>query len=69
MQAHDFFLHLLLILLTARIFAELAAAMKFTPVIGELFAGIVLGPSLLGWIEPRPGYKADGRDRYYHVAL
>jgi len=52
MQAHDFFLHLLLILLTARIFAELAAAMKFTPVIGELFAGIVLGPSLFGWIEP-----------------
>jgi len=52
MHAHDFFLNLLIILLTARVFAELATRLKSPAVIGELFAGVVLGPSLLGWIEP-----------------
>jgi len=52
MQAHDFFLTLLIVLLTARIFAELATRINSPAVIGELFAGVVLGPSLLGWIEP-----------------
>ena len=52
MEAHDFFLALLIILLTARLFAELATRLKSPAVIGELFAGVVLGPSLLGWIEP-----------------
>ena len=52
MAAHDFFLTLLIILLMARIFAELATRLKAPSVIGELFAGVVLGPSLLGWIEP-----------------
>ena len=52
MQAHDFFLNLLIILLMARVFAELATRLKSPAVIGELFAGVVLGPSLLGWIEP-----------------
>ncbi len=52
MEAHDFFLSLLIILLTARVFAELATRLNSPSVIGELFAGVVLGPSLLGWIEP-----------------
>ncbi len=52
METHDFFLYLLIILLTARIFAELAVRMQAPSVIGELLAGVVLGPSLLGWIEP-----------------
>jgi len=52
METHEFFLYLLIILLTARIFAELATRMMAPSVIGELFAGLVLGPSLLGWIEP-----------------
>jgi Kef-type K+ transport system membrane component KefB len=52
METHDFFLSLLIILLTARLFAELATRLKSPAVIGELFAGVVLGPSLLGWIEP-----------------
>jgi len=52
METHEFFLYLLIILLTARIFAELATRMMAPSVIGELFAGVVLGPSLLGWIEP-----------------
>lgn len=57
MQAHTFFLYLLIILLTARLFAEIAVRLKSPPVIGELFAGIVIGPSLLGWIEPVEALK------------
>ncbi len=49
---HDFFIILLAILLSARIFAELACRAGAPAVIGELCAGILLGPSLLGWIEP-----------------
>jgi len=51
-ETHDFFLILLIVLLTARVFAELANRLQLPPVIGELVAGVVLGPSLLGWIEP-----------------
>ncbi|PIQ99926.1 MAG: sodium:proton antiporter [Nitrospinae bacterium CG11_big_fil_rev_8_21_14_0_20_45_15] len=57
MQTHHFFLLLLVILLTARIFAELAVRLKIPAVIGELLAGIVLGPSLLGWIQPFEAIK------------
>jgi len=52
MEIHTFFLYLLIILLTARVFAELASHLQAPPVIGEILAGVVLGPSLLGWIEP-----------------
>jgi len=52
METHTFFLYLLIILLTARLFGEVAARLQIPSVIGELTAGIVLGPSLLGWIEP-----------------
>lgn len=57
MQAHTFFLYLLVILFTARLFAELAVRLKSPSVIGELFAGIVIGPSLFGWIEPVEALK------------
>ncbi len=57
METHEFFLFLLIILLTARIFAELATRLEAPAVIGELFAGVVLGPSLLGWIEPVEAIK------------
>ncbi|MGD9163931.1 MAG: cation:proton antiporter [Chromatiales bacterium] len=51
-DTHTFFLHLLLILMVSRLLAELAARLNTPSVIGELFAGVLLGPSLLGWIEP-----------------
>ncbi len=57
MQTHEFFLYLLIILLTARIFAELVTRLQAPSVIGELLAGVVLGPSLLGWIEPLEAIK------------
>lgn len=52
METHQFFLILLVILLAARIFSEIASRLKTPPVIGELLAGVLLGPSLLGWIDP-----------------
>lgn len=51
-DVHQFLQVLLIILVTARVFAELAARMGSMSVMGELVAGVVLGPSLLGWIEP-----------------
>jgi len=41
----------MVILLTARLFAELFARLKSPSVVGELLAGVVLGPSVLGWLE------------------
>ena len=38
------------ILLAARICGEIALRLKTQPIIGELCAGIILGPSLFGWI-------------------
>lgn len=52
MEVHTFFLILLTILLAARILGELAARFGAPSVIGELAAGLLLGPSLLGWVEP-----------------
>lgn len=52
MAVHTFFLYLLIILLTARVFAEIAERFHAPRVMGELLAGVLLGPSLLGWIEP-----------------
>jgi len=51
-EVHTFFLHLLVLLLTARLFAEVAVRLSVPSVIGELLAGIALGPSLLGWLAP-----------------
>lgn len=57
MEVHTVLLHLLIILLCARIFAELAVRLQMPSVIGELFAGVLLGPSLLGWISPSDTIK------------
>lgn len=51
MEAHTFLIQLVLILLSARLFGEVAAYFKVPSVIGELIAGIVIGPSILGLIE------------------
>jgi len=56
-ETHTFFLYLLTILLTARLLAEIAVRLKAPSVIGELAAGVVLGPSLLGWLEPNEVLK------------
>ena len=57
METHTFFLLLLTILLAARLMAEIAVRLGMPSVIGELFAGIILGPSLFGWMEPNEVIK------------
>jgi Kef-type K+ transport system membrane component KefB len=57
MNSQTFLLQLLGILIASRIFAEFAVRLKFPAVIGELLAGVALGPSLLGWIEPSQTFR------------
>lgn len=52
MELHEFFWLLAIILLSARILSEAAARLGIPSVIGELAAGLILGPSLLGWVNP-----------------
>ncbi|SNZ06549.1 transporter, CPA2 family [Persephonella hydrogeniphila] len=51
MEMHEFILALLLILVSARVFAEIFSYLKIPPVLGEVFAGILIGPSVLGIVE------------------
>ncbi len=57
MELHGFFLMLAVLLLSARFLSELAARFGVPAVIGELTAGILLGPSLLGWVTPNDTLK------------
>lgn len=52
MEAAQFFIQLAGMLIAARVAAEIATRLGVPSVIGELTAGIVLGPSVLGWLEP-----------------
>ncbi len=54
MELHDFFWLLAIVLLSARVLSEVAARFGIPSVIGELAAGLILGPSLLGWVSPTP---------------
>ena len=54
-SAHQVFLFLVqfaVLLASARLFGEVMKRYGQPPVFGELLAGIVLGPSLLGWLAP-----------------
>jgi Kef-type K+ transport system membrane component KefB len=52
MELHQFFLFLAIILISARVLSETVARFGIPPVIGELLAGLLIGPSLLGWVSP-----------------
>ena len=54
MEAHTFLIQLVLILFSARIVGEIAAYFRAPSVIGELMAGILIGPSVLELIEISP---------------
>lgn len=54
MESHDFLLDLVVILISARIAGEVVAYFEIPSVIGELLAGIILGPSLLGIMDLTP---------------
>jgi len=52
MELHHFFLFLAIILIAARLLSETVARFGIPSVIGELLAGLLIGPSLLGWVSP-----------------
>lgn len=52
MDLHHFFLFLAIILIAARLLSETVARFGIPSVIGELLAGLLIGPSLLGWVSP-----------------
>lgn len=51
MEAHTFLIQLVIILISARVMGEVAAYFQIPSVIGELLAGLIIGPSLLGLIQ------------------
>lgn len=50
MDIVHFFISLVIILLSAKLMGELFAWMKLPSVLGEVAAGVIVGPSLLGWV-------------------
>jgi Kef-type K+ transport system membrane component KefB len=52
METSTVILHVAILLIGARVFGELAAYLRAPSVIGEIVAGLILGPTLLGFIEP-----------------
>jgi len=50
MELHLVFLHLAIILFFARLFGTICGRLNIPPVLGEIFVGIVLGPSVLGLV-------------------
>lgn len=52
MELSQFFLFLAIILIAARLLSETVARFSVPSVIGELLAGLLIGPSLLGWVSP-----------------
>ena len=61
-HASDILLTLFLVFVAAQIGAEVAQRLRLPGVVGEIAAGCVIGPSLLGWISPEqtlPGTPLD----------
>lgn len=57
MESHTFLIQLVLILFSARVVGEIAARLKVPSVIGELLAGILIGPSVLGLVTAIPSIQ------------
>lgn len=48
----DVLLALFVVFVAAQLGAEVARRLKFPAVVGEIAAGILVGPSVLGWVQP-----------------
>ncbi len=57
MESHTFLIQLVLILFSARVVGEVAARFQIPSVIGELLAGVLIGPSVLGIAEATPSIQ------------
>jgi len=57
METHSLLIEVAVVLLAARLFAEIAVRLRSPSIIGELCAGIIIGPSLLGWVTPSEPFR------------
>ncbi|MBO4904277.1 MAG: cation:proton antiporter [Lachnospiraceae bacterium] len=51
MQTYDIFRSLAIIIIFAKLFGIGARKIKVPQVVGEIIAGLIIGPSLLGWVD------------------
>lgn len=51
MQAYEYFRDLAIILISAKLFGLLAKKLKAPQVVGQIIAGLLIGPSVLGWVQ------------------
>jgi Kef-type K+ transport system membrane component KefB len=51
-DAYQIAISLALLLLFAKLCGEASARLKLPSVLGEIVAGLILGPSILGWVKP-----------------
>lgn len=51
METYEILLQLAIILLAAKLFGIVAARFKVPMVVGEIIAGLLVGPCLLGWVQ------------------
>jgi Na+:H+ antiporter len=51
MDLHEFLLSLIILYVSARLFSELAVHLGQSAVLGDLVAGVLIGSSMLGWVE------------------
>lgn len=51
-QQTSVLLSLFLILASAKVMAELFERLRQPAVVGEILAGVIIGPSILGWVQP-----------------
>ena len=45
-------LALFIIFVSAKLMAEICERVGLPGIVGEIFAGVLVGPSVLGWLEP-----------------
>ena len=48
----EILLALFIMLAAAKVMAEVFERLKMPSVVGEILAGVVIGPSVLGWVQP-----------------
>jgi len=60
MDLHEFLLSLIILYVSARLFGEVAVRLGQSAVLGDLVAGVLIGSSVLGWVEPTQTLKLMG---------
>jgi Kef-type K+ transport system membrane component KefB len=57
METHVLLVQIAVVLFSARLLGEIAQHLGAPPIIGEICAGIIIGPSLLGWVAPSEAFR------------